>query len=498
MRFMKDVPRGLEPDRGTQEAWLAAAGRFALDHLAGLESAPAVGAVGAEGNRIAAEVSIPIPEAPLPGGIDAALEIIGRAAQASLNAPGPGYLAYIPGGGIYAAAVADFISNCLNRYTGLAAAAPALVRLEADVLAWLARAFGYGSAARGIFTSGGSLANLSAIATARHAHCGDTGDLRHAIVYTSTQVHHSVDKAVRLSGVPGRNIHAVPVDAEFRMDVLALAAQVRAHQRAGLKPFLVVASAGTTNTGAIDPLPALADLCAAEGLWLHVDAAYGGAFVLCTEGRGLLSGIERADSITFDPHKGLFLPYGTGCLLVREGERLRAAHSAAADYLQDFDALERAGEPPSPTEYGAELSRDYRGLRVWLPLMLHGARTFREALAEKLALARRFHSGLIDVVAGGAPLEIVAAPQLTVTAFRLQRAPGEALEEWNARNVALLHAINGYKRVYLSSTLLPVADGMGFTLRVCVLSFRTHARHVDACVEDVRRALSEVGALGQR
>ena len=485
-----DTTQALDPDRRTQEAWLEAARRFVLDHLAALDGAPAVGAVGAEGNRIAAEVSVPIPEAPLPGGIDAILQIVSRAAQASLNTPAPGYLAYIPGGGLYAAALADLISGCLDRYTGLAAAAPALVRLEADVLGWLAAAFGYGAQARGIFTSGGSLANFSAIVTARHAHFGDTGDMRQAVVYTSTQAHHSVAKSVRLAGIPAANVRPIPVDAEFRMDVGALAAALHADRQAGRQPFLVVAAAGTTNTGAIDPLPALAELCAAERLWLHIDAAYGGAFVLCDEGRRLLAGIERSDSITFDPHKGLFLPYGTGCLLVRDGEKLRAAHAAAANYLQDFAAMDRNGEPPSPAEYGPELSREYRGLRLWLPLMLHGAQAFREALREKLALARRFHSGIETLASAGAPLEMVAAPQLTITAFRLQRRPGETLSQWNARNAALLTAINGYRRVYLSSTALPVADGDAFTLRVCVLSFRTHARHVDACLGDVARALN--------
>jgi aromatic-L-amino-acid decarboxylase len=222
---------------------------------------------------------------------------------------------------------------------------------------------------------------------------------------------------------------------------------------------------------------------------LHVDAAYGGAFVLCDAGRQRLAGIEQADSITFDPHKGMFLPYGTGCLLVRDGAQLRRAHAEGADYLQDFEAMDRAGEPPSPAEYGPELSRDYRGLRLWLPLMLHGARAFRDALTEKLALAERLHAALQALTAAGAPLEIVASPQLSVVPFRLRRGPGESLATWNARSAALLQAINARQRVYLSSTALPVADGLAFTLRACVLSFRTHARHVEACVDDVERAL---------
>jgi aromatic-L-amino-acid decarboxylase len=255
----------------------------------------------------------------------------------------------------------------------------------------------------------------------------------------------------------------------------------------------VVAAAGTTNTGAVDPLPALAELCAARSLWLHVDAAYGGAFVLTGRGRARLAGIERADSIAFDPHKGMFLPYGTGCLLVREGEALRRAHHLGAEYLQDLTA--GSDEVSfSPSELGPELSRDFRGLRLWLPLMLHGAGAFRAALDEKLDLAARFTAGLDALIAGGVPLEIVARPQLSLVTFRLARRPAEPLAAWNDRNRAFLAAINARQRVHLSSTLLPAppvtgsAPGAAFTLRVCVLSFRTHQRHIDRCLEDVAAA----------
>jgi aromatic-L-amino-acid decarboxylase len=253
----------------------------------------------------------------------------------------------------------------------------------------------------------------------------------------------------------------------------------------------VIASAGTTNTGAVDPLPALADLSLAERLFLHVDAAYGGAFVLCDEGRKRLAGIERADSITFDPHKGLFLPYGTGCLLVRDGHHLRRAHHLGAEYLQDLDDRDPSLSW-SPAELGPELSRDFRGLRLWLPLVLHGARAFRDALTEKLALADRFVEGLDALVAAGAPIEIVARPQLSLVAFRLARRPAEPLADYDRRNMAFLAAINGKNRVHLSSTLLPVPGGHAFTLRVCVLSFRSHARHVDWCLEDVASATAEL------
>ncbi len=240
----------------------------------------------------------------------------------------------------------------------------------------------------------------------------------------------------------------------------------------------------------------MADLCAAERVWFHVDGAYGGAFALCDAGRSRLAGIERADSITFDPHKGMFLPYGTGCLLVKDGQTLHLAHHLDAEYLQDLGS--HAGTVPwSSAELGPELSRDFRGLRLWLPLMLHGAGAFRDALTEKLALADRFTEGLEGLIAAGAPIEIVARPQLSLVAFRLASKPGEIAADWNRRNVAFLAAIHAKNRVHLSSTLLPTARGDAFTLRVCVLSFRTHARHIDACLEDVATATTSVASTSR-
>lgn len=488
---MTDTGPSLEPDRATQEDWLARFSRLALDQVEALARAPAHGLVGPAGIEAGARASVPIPEAPLSGGPERICEILAAALPASLNTPGPGYLAYVPGGGLYAAALADFVADSFNRFTGLSAAAPGPCRLEADVLGWLARELGYGEAARGLLTPGGSLANLSAIVAARHEAFGDGGDLSRALVYTSTQAHHSVAKAARVAGIPPANVRRVDVDELWRMDVAALERTIAADRVAGGRPFLVVAAAGTTNTGAVDPLPALADLCARERLWLHADGAYGGAFALCPEGKAILAGLERCDSITFDPHKGMFLPYGTGCLLVSDGERLRRAHHLPADYLQDFDAVDRTGEPPSPTEYGPELSRDFRGLRLWLALMLHGAAAFRAALGEKLALARRFHQRLGVAIDAGAPLEIVAAPQLSTVAFRTRTRPGESTDEHNRRDGALLAAINRRGRVYLSSTMLPAHGGAAFTLRVCVLSFRTHVAQVDACLQDLLDAVAE-------
>jgi aromatic-L-amino-acid decarboxylase len=325
-----------------------------------------------------------------------------------------------------------------------------------------------GEGSQGILTSGGSIANLSAVVTARHDRLGE--DLADATYYVSEQAHASVTKAAAIAGFGRRHVRIVPTDAELRMDPEALRDLVRRDRAAGMRPFLVVPSAGTTNTGAIDPLDAIADVAAEEDLWCHVDAAYGGFFRLTERGRERFRGIERADSVTVDPHKGMFLPYGTGALVVRDGAALRDAHFEGAAYLQD---LPPSGELPNYSEYSAELSRDWRGLRVWMPLKLHGVAAFRDALDEKLDLAEELDAALRE----DPSLELPWATQLTVTPFRLRGGDDAANEE-------LLRRINASKRVFLSSTRIHSRT----TLRVCIVSHRTHRDRILECVDIVRKA----------
>ena len=234
----------------------------------------------------------------------------------SFTTPGPGYLAFIPGGGLYPAALADFISAAANRYTGVWMAAPALVQLEANALDWLRQWMGFPATARGLLTTGGSMANFNAILCARERYLGP--ELRSGVLYASTHVHHSVVKAARLAGILIDRVRPIPVDQDYRMRVDRLADAIQDDRERGLFPFMVVSTAGTTNTGAVDPLNEVADLCTKEDLWHHVDGAYGAFFHMCEELRPLLAGLDRADSLTLDPHKGLFMPYGIGALLVRE------------------------------------------------------------------------------------------------------------------------------------------------------------------------------------
>jgi aromatic-L-amino-acid/L-tryptophan decarboxylase len=400
-----------------------------------------------------------------------------RAVPKSFNTAGPGYLAYIPGGGLFHAAVADLIADVTNRFVGVWMAAPALVQIEANVGRWLCEMVGYPPGALGLLTTGGSMANFIALVTARRERLPE--NFLSGIVYSSDQAHHSIQKAAILAGFPPANVRAVPTDERFCLRFDALEEAVARDRAAGLTPFCLVAQAGTTNTGAVDDLERAAQAARASGLWLHVDGAYGGFFVLTDRGRRALRGLEQADSITLDPHKGMFLPYGTGSLLVRDGGALRRAHAVHAEYLPAVP------EDPDFVDYSTvspELSRDFRGLRVWLPVKMHGIGAFRRALDEKLDLAQ----WAADELRAIPEVEIVAEPQLSLLAFRVRPAGLEeaALGDLNRR---VMEAVNARGRVYITHT---VARGQ-FLLRICVLSFRTHLDRMRLALEDIRSAIAE-------
>lgn len=403
-------------------------------------------------------------------------ELFERALDPSLNTPHPGYLAYIPGGGLPHSAIADLVSDATNRYVGTWFAAPALARLEANVVEWFCRMIGYPEEAFGVLTTGGSMANQIAITTARRETLGEA--FLDGTVYVSDQVHHSVSKSCVLAGIPEGNVRPVATDEAYRLDPAALEAAIQEDADRGKDPFLIVANAGTTNTGAVDPLDRIADVAGREGVWMHADAAYGGFFVLTERGRERLAGLSRADSVTLDPHKGLFLPYGTGCVLARDGQALDRAHAVSADYIPDQDPESRLVDF---SQLSPELSRDFRGLRVWLPVKMHGLGAFEENLDEKLDLAELAADRLREVE----HVSVVAQPQLSTLAFQA-RPPGvegERLDEFNQR---WLEAVNRRGNVHLSGTRL---DG-DFVLRVSVLSFRTHEEQVRTCLRDLEETLA--------
>jgi aromatic-L-amino-acid decarboxylase len=459
------MPFALDPTRDEMLAIGGSALRYAVDFLDGVGDRPAH----AGGDLDAAARAHREPPPEIGGEFEPLLGLIDAIVANSANNAGPGFLAYIPGGGLFASSLADLLSTTVDRFVNLWGEAPVAAQIEANVVRWLCDLFGFGPDARGVLTSGGSLANFSAIAAARKDRLPE--DFLKGSLYVSEHVHASVTKAAMLAGFPVRHVRSVASDDSLRMDVEALTRAIAVDRASGLQPFAVVASAGTTNTGAVDPIEAIADVAAAEDLWLHVDGAYGGFFQLTDRGRERFRGIERADSITLDPHKGMFLSYGTGALVVREGRKLRDAHHIGTSaYLQD---LPIDADVPNFAEYSAELSRDFRGLRVWFPLKLHGTSAFREALDEKLDLAEHLYEGLKAI----AEVELPWQPDLSIVPFRLRDADDDA-------NRAFLKRINASERVYLSSTVVDER----FTLRACILNHRTHRDRIDECIEIVRRA----------
>jgi aromatic-L-amino-acid decarboxylase len=356
--------------------------------------------------------------------------------------------------------------------------APLLVQLEANALDWLREWMQFPTSTRGLFTTGGSMANFTAIVCARERLLG--ADIRGGVLYTSREVHHSVMKSARLAGVMPDRVRIIEVDDTFRMRVAALEQALRTDLAAGLKPFLVVSSAGTTNTGAIDPLPEITRLCRAHGLWHHVDGAYGASFHLVPELRPLLAGLPEVDSVTLDPHKGLFLPYGTGALLVADGAALKAAHAATASYMP---ASREEGDLYDPHQYGPDLSRDFPGLRVWLSVKLFGAARYRAALAEKRRLA-------LDAARRLAALPhfvIDAPPQLSLLAFHLEW-PGSTIEAQNAATRELLERVTRRGKVFLTGC----EAGARYLGRICVLSFRTRQERIDTCLRHLEEEAAAI------
>ena len=463
----------LEPEPEALRVLLDECTRFVVDHLRSLPEQPSFDLANA--GEVAASFREPVPQRGQ--ALADILERLRPAVAKSFTTAGPGYLAFIPGGGIPAAALADLLACATNRFVGVAAAAPALAQIEATTIQWLAGLMGYPPEAGGILTSGGSISNLVAMVAARSAKLPE--DFLEGVIYLSEETHLSVVKGARIAGFSDRNLRRIPVDARCRILPEMLEQQIREDRAQGLRPFLVIANMGTTNTGAVDPLPDLLEIGRRHDLWIHADAAYGGFFRLAREGDSLMPGLERCDSITLDPHKGLFLPYGTGCLLLRNPEALSQALRTEASYLQD---VSEGKGIPNFHEISPELSRDFRGLRIWLPLQLHGLAAFREQIQEKLDLARWAYRELKDD-----PLfEMLDEPQLSIVAFT---ARGE-IPEANARGAEILRRVNERRKVFLSSTNLKGR----YVLRICVLSFRSHADRVRDAVQGLKeeaRALEE-------
>jgi len=362
------------------------------------------------------------------------------------------FFAFVPGPNNFMSAMADALAAAFNVFNGTWLGGSAAAAVELGVIRWLCRICGLPENAGGLFVSGGSMANLTALVAARHARLQDRVEC--AIVYFSDQTHSSVERALHVIGFAPEQIRKLSSDEKFKLSLGALRAAIAEDRAKGLRPFCVIANAGTTNTGAVDPLPELADIAASEKLWLHVDGAFGAAAILSERGRTLLSGLERADSIALDPHKWLFQSFECGCVLVRDAALLKSAFQIKPDYLRD---VHRQIQEINFCDYGVQLTRSFRALKVWLSLQTFGVAAFRQAIMRGFELAELAERELL----ARAGWEILSPAQMATVCFRFGRD--------DALQTRLVDQMLEDSYAFLTSTTLRGQTA----LRLCTINPRT-------------------------
>jgi glutamate/tyrosine decarboxylase-like PLP-dependent enzyme len=435
-------------------------------------------------------VAIPVPEEPMPE--DELLAYLhDMVFDWSSYLGHPRFLAYISGAGTVPGAAADLLAAGLNMNAGGWQLAPSAIEIELALTRFFANdVFGLPEGAGGLITSGGAMANFVALKAARDQRAGwnvrDEGILAgpQLGLYLSTETHVVSDRAADMLGIGWANVRHLPVDADARMRVDELRTQIARDREAGIRPFAVVGTAGTTSTGAIDPLPQIADVCADEGLWFHVDAAYGGPAMLADDLRPLFAGIERADSIAFDPHKWLYTPHSGGCVIVRDFSQLPESFDAQPTYIHQDKEVTHAGIDLG--RYGPQFSRSFWALKVWVSLLAHGRSAYGRRISHDAELARYLGARVREHPA----FELACPVGLSICCFRyvpedLREGPGREayLSVLNERLMAEMQ-VDG--RVFLSNAVL----GDRFVLRVCIVNFRTEAEDMDATLE----VAAEIGA----
>ncbi|MEM8532691.1 MAG: aminotransferase class V-fold PLP-dependent enzyme, partial [Chloroflexota bacterium] len=379
------------------------------------------------------------------------------------------------------AILAELLASGMN--PSVAGGDHAATYVEHTVLRWLKQLLSYPIDSGGLFTSGGSVANLIGLATMRYAKAttntrteGLWSEAAPMVVYTSAQGHSCIEKAVELLGIGHAYLYKIPVDAEYRLDVEKLRTQIDADRAQGLRPVCVAASAGTVNTGAIDPLNDIADLCAEEDLWFHVDGAYGGVGILAEQTDDLYKGMERADSLAIDPHKWMYVPIECGCVFVRDVQMMRDAFSLIPPYLRDDT------EMPWFAEFGIQQTRSFRALKVWMLLQQLGEQGYRNLISRDISLAQYLQRRIRNIP----DFELVAAGPLSITCFRYAPPNCSNLDTLNRR---LLEIVQQEGHTFFTSTEL---HGK-LVLRVCIVNFRTTQADLDFLLE----YLATVGAQVQ-
>ena len=449
--------------------------QLAADYLDRLDSMPVA-------PSITGEKSLRLFDAILPeqGIGEAALDDLPEVLRAS-RAQNGRFFGYVLGSGEPVAATADLMASILNQNVTAWRSGPAAVTIENIVVNWLLQAIGC-SGFRGYLTGGGSAANLMGLAMAREAlsPANEQGVTAGAVVYASQEVHMSIPKSVALLGIGRDNLRLLPTDSSLRMDTAQLERQIANDKAAGKTPLAVVASAGTVNTGAIDPLAKIAEIAHRNGAWFHIDGAYGALAAIAEPGK--FDGMELADSISLDPHKWLYQPLDCGCLLYRSSEAARKAFSHSGDYTRASSADPIEGF--AFFEESLELSRRFRALKLWLSLRYHGLAAFRESIRKDLAHATR----LAKAIKAEPHLELIGSGELSAVCFRYRGAIGIDETALNQLNASILKRTQKRGHVYLSNATLAGK----FCLRACIVNHRTKESDVDAIVPEVLAAATEV------
>jgi aromatic-L-amino-acid/L-tryptophan decarboxylase len=447
-------------------------------------------ATAANEHQVREGVARPIPDDPLPD--DELFDYLRRMTFEWSMYPGhPRFMAYITGAGTVPGAPADLLAAGLNMNVGGWRLSPAATEIELALIRWFAHQFGLPEDVGGLLVSGGALANFVALKTARDH--GASWDIRNRgvaggpplVLYASQEVHVVNDRAADMLGLGADAVRKIPVDEGYRMRVDALREAIGRDRTDGLRrPFAVVGTAGTVATGAVDPLAEIADVCAEEGLWMHVDAAYGGPALLAEDLKPLFDGIERADSIAFDPHKWLYTPHSGGCVLVRDPTNLARSFAAAAGYVHEDK--ERSGHGTDLGMMGPQFSRGFQALKIWVSLLAHGRRSYARRISHDAELAR-YMGRLVEK---RPDFELAAPVGLSICCFRY--VPGNLGDSpdrekyLNTLNERLMTAIHLDGRAYCSNAIL---DGR-FVLRACIVNFRTEAEDIEATLD----VAAELGA----
>ncbi len=438
------------------------------DHFERLSNIPVAG----KGSRPLLESRLrePLPERP--GDFEQALLKLERDVfPFMLHVGHPRFFAFVPSPSNFVSAMADALAAGINPFVGtwLGGSGPAQVELV--VIDWLREICGLPADAGGLLVSGGSMANLTALAAARHAKLGENPG--GGVIYFSDQTHASVEKGLRVLGFRADQIRKLPSERDYRLSPQVLEREIAVDRASGRTPFCLVANAGTTSTGAVDPLPALANICAKEDLWLHADGAYGAAAALCEKGRGALAGLEGVDSLSLDPHKWLFQPFEVGCVLLRDGARLTDTFRTRPEYLRDAAPAE---DEVNLSDRGVQLTRGFRALKLWMSFKVFGVEAFRRAVAWGIEQAE-----IAEVRLRESPLwEIVTPAQLGVVTFRSKRG-GDGIQE---KLIGRL-AADGF--AFLSSTELRGRTA----LRLCTINPRTTAQDIRETIDRLERFVRE-------